>query len=339
MKHLKTCSKLHKGILLALAVAVLLASVAVVVYARYTNSQHAQRTIAPYDLSGVRFSSNYLNGGNSRDNVRTLYVTSVLVEPSTSVTVSNFRQREQTHPSDQDITYTLTVRLVRYDAGTEDKYVPVDAAYLSANSLTGYRVTVRKGNASPVTLGDTVVSTQFADLTLPGGSPISDSFTLSFGKSPAFAEHQPNLYVEMIAEPTVNTYPTLRGVFKTGVRAEGASNAWTGAFSDSTAHAPDDYDGLNYRVSGVGSGTFTLRWDPAKVMLSDVSIRELLAISGAERNGNSITFPVNSGTTPQYDLQFYKVDVAGLSWANDMNETLDSDSDPVTCAVGYFFRS
>lgn len=339
MKSKSSLSKPKKGVLLILILAVLLGSlagIAGIVYARYTNSQHAQRTIAPYDLGGARFSSNYLNSGNSCDNVRTLYVTNPASRPSTTVTVCNYQQGKQTQPNDQNITYDITARLVKYDAGSAEKYVAVDAAYLSANSLTAYSVDVKKGSAAAITLGNTVVQTIYEDCTLTAGTPISDAFSIKFSAN--FAENQPNLYLELIAEPSDGGLPTLRGVFKTGIRAEGASNSWTGIFADDTANAPADYDGFNYTVSGTGSGTFTLKWDSTKVVLSDASVRALLSIAGAVQVGSSISFPVDSDTVSRYDLQFYKVNVAGMTWPN-MNEVLADAGNSLTSgkAVGYAF--
>lgn len=339
MKNGTRLSKPNRGVLLVLVLALLLgtaAGAAGIVFARYTNSQHAQRTIAPYDLGGARFSSNYLNSGNSRDNVQVIYVTSPAIQPSRAVTVCNYQQNDRMRIHDSDIVYDLTARLVRYDAGTVDKYVPVDAAYLSANSLTAYTIDVKKGNDAVITLGNTVVQTVYEDCTLAAGRAVSDAFSIKF--SVDFAENQPNLYLELIAVPDDGALPTLRGIFKTGIRAEGLSNNWTGAFTDGTENAPNDYDGFNYTVSGIGSGVFTLKWDDTKVELSDVSIRELLSIAGATRSGSSITFAVNSDTAASYELQFYKVNVSGMTWVN-MNEALDAAGDSLTSgkAVGYHF--
>lgn len=336
MKHKNDRTGWNRGILVLLVLSLIFGIVAVT-YGAYTNSQRAQRTIAAYDSGGDRFSSNYLNPGNSRDNVRTIFVANSLIRPSAVVTVCNYQQGKQTRFNDQDIEYTLTVRLVKYDAEEETKYVAVDAGYLTANSLTGYSVDVKKGSDSPVTLGSSRVQTVFSECTLTGGASDSDVFSLTFSDN--FAENQPNLYVEMIAVPTDGALPTIRGIFRTGIRVEGASNAWTGAFADDTDHTPNQYDGLNYTVTGIGSGTFTLKWDGSLVELSLVSVNELLDIEGATKVGNSITFPVDSDTVARYDLQFYKAgDISGKSWS-DMNSILGAAGDSLATGkvVGYYF--
>ena len=306
-------------------------------FGAYTNSQRAQRTIAAYDSGGDRFSSNYLNPGNSRDNVRTVFVADSSIRPSAVVTVCNYQQGKQTRPNDQDIEYTLTVRLVKYDAEEETKYVAVDAGYLTANSLTGYSVDVKKGSEEPVTLGSSLVQKVYSSCTLTGGASDSDVFSLTFSDN--FAENQPNLYVEMIAVPTDGSLPTIRGIFRTGIRVEGASNAWTGSFTDDDANDPDEYDGLNYTVTGIGSGTFTLKWDGALLELSWESVKELLEIDGATKVENCITFPVDSDTVARYDLQFYKAgDISAKSWS-DMNSVLGAAGDALATGkvVGYYF--
>ena len=181
------------------------------------------------------------------------------------------------------------------------------------------------------------MQTIFSDCTLTAGTSASDVFTLTFSDN--FAENQPNLYVEMIAVPTDESLPTIRGIFRTGIRVEGATNAWTGAFADDDDHTPDQYAGLNYTVTGIGSGTFTLKWDGTLVELSWVSINELLEIDGATKVGNTITFPVNSDTVARYDLQFYKAgDISGKSWS-DMNSILSAAGDALATGkvVGYYF--
>ena len=330
----------NKIILIVLVISLAIGAVAVA-YATYTNSQRAQRTIATYDAGGVLFSSNYMKSGN----VHTIYVPAAGRSAAATVTVCNYQQGKQTRYNDADITYTLTARLVRYDDDTEsatyETYVPVDAAYLLAKSLTGagYSITVKKGTDSPITLDRYTLSTTFSDCTLAKTAAHSDSFTLTFGED--FSEHQPNLYVEMIATPTDASLGTLSSIFKTGVRAEGLSNAWTGTFADSTSNAPDAYDGFNYTVQGTGSGTFTLKWDATKVVLSHESLLQLLAIDGASQSGNSITFDVDSDASPRYDLQFYKVDVSGMVWdeesSNAMNERLTGGSVTDGKAVGWNF--
>lgn len=305
--------------LIAVTVALILSIVAIGTYAAYTNSRNAQRTVATDKAHGERFSSNVLRKGNSRDNVKTIYVTEATSLPTQIVTVSNYEHGKQNSPNSEEIVYVVTVRLVKYDASTDDKYVPVDAAYMTANSLTGYTVNVTRGSTT-VTLSSSHLSDASFVGTLEENVASSDVYTLEFSNN--FAPNKPNLYVEMIVTPQNVGLQIMRAVFKTDMRAAGASNAWTGSFTDDTeAGTPSEYDGYNYSVAGVGSGTVTLTWDATKVALSDLSISKLLSITGATKTGSSITFAVNSGVESRYDLQFYKVNITTETWSV-MNSTV-----------------
>ena len=125
--------------------------------------------------------------------------------------------------------------------------------------------------------------------------------------------NNPDLYLELIATPNVDL-PRLCGVIKADRRSQGANNRWQGEFTDDTASSPGTYDGFNYRISGVGSGSFTIRWDGTKVALSALSLIQLTSIDGAVQDGNSITFPVNSDEVNRYDLQFYKINITTETW-------------------------
>ena len=277
----------------------------------FTSSLHAQRTIAAYDTEGPRFSSNYLLRGESRENVRTLYTTNTALPVAGAVTICNYQQGRQTLTYQNDVSYTLTARLVKYDESEEDKYVPVTSGYITSQSLGAYSVTVSDGTTT-VTLGNTVLDRTLSG-TLAGGTAVSDAYNISFSTN--FAQNKPNLYLEMIATPNTVNLPVLRGVFKPDLRAAGATNYWTGSFRDDSSVSPADYDGYNYLVSGTGSGTVTVSWNSAKVAMSDVSIDMLLGIAGATRAGSSITFPVDSDIESRYDLQFYKVSAITENWS------------------------
>ena len=278
-------------------------------YAIFTNSLHAQRTIAAYDTAGDKFSSNYLLKGSSGENVRTVYTTGTSTPASTVLTVCNYPQGRQTMSAQEDISYTLTFRLVKEEAGN---YVAVDSSYLTG-SLAGCAVAVT-GDGT-LALDSSNVSGRISDKTITGGAARSHSYSISFNSS-FINDPMPNLYLEAVAEPTTPGYPTLRGIFKPELRAAGAADSWTGSFSDDRSHTPSEYDGYNYVITGVGSGTVTLTWDATKLDLSDVSLHELAQIANFSQTSNSVTFPVDAEVTSRYELQFYKVGIpAATTWA------------------------
>lgn len=315
--------KATRWVLLAVLalVGIAAAALAAATLAAFTSSLHAQRTIAAYDTAGIRFSSNYLLRGDSKDNVRTVYTTNAAVSPTAIMTICNYQQGKQTMPNPDPVTYTVTARLVRYDANESDLYVPVDASYMSAQGYTAYAVTIDDG-VNTVTLNSSHLSDATLGSLMTAGTAQSDPYLISF--SPHFAANDPNLYLEVIVTPVGGALPALQGIFAPALRAEGASNHWDGAFRDDTETAPAGYDGFNYLITGTGAGTATVTWDGTMLALSDVSLEMLMDIAGASRSGNSIIFPVDADVESRYDLQFYKVsgsNYAGVTWTN-MNNTV-----------------
>lgn len=286
-------------VLSALAI---LATAATVTVATYTNSMNAQRTVAAYDALEQLFSSNYLA---KTPQVQTVYVPDGAVVPNCMITVCNYAQGKQHKTNKVAVSYGITVRFVCPD-GT-----PADAAYLTEHSYTGYSVTFRKNGGASVTLNSSHLSDSTLGGELTAGRASSDTYTLEFDTT--FANDRPELRVEVVATPQTAGLLAISALFTAEIRAAGATNVWTGSFSDDPAVDPAEYDGFNYQVTGIGSGTCTLTWN-SKVSLSDVSAAALLSISGATREGNSISFPVNSDDENHYDLQFYKVDISTETW-------------------------
>lgn len=296
-----------KNVLMRIAVVCLLLSLLVssgiFTWAKFTNSLQAQRTVAAYDPVGELFSSNYLQTGDGA-NARTITVSTDQDNPMAVVTVCNYEQGWQTRVNANDITYRLSLQLVKYDA--ENGYVEVE----NDNEVdAGYSITVERGDDS-VTLGRGRLSddSTFVSQTLAKGAPRSNAYTVTF------EPYQNTIFLKMTVTSISPSLVPLHGILKAGIRMAGASSAWSGSFQDPTGSPPSDFDGFNYRITGVGSGTFTLRWDASKVGLYDTSLDALLSIEGATRVGNSITFPVNAETVSLYDLQFYKVNITSETW-------------------------
>ena len=297
-------------VLLALSI---LITVPYISFGAYNQSLSAQRTVAAYEKEEARFSSNYLAPISK---TRTVRVPDAQTPPVCLITVCNYSQGRPDKPNATAITYTLTAQFVRSN-GT---------AVQDGNYVGALTATIKKGSGTPVTLDSTHLSVSVTDSTLDpttlagalaANKAESDSFTLTFGTG-FVGENSPDLCVKVTATPLTAGLSDISAVFKPEVRVEGASNAWTGAFSDDTSIAPADYDGFNYTISGTGRGTGTLTWDTTKVTLSYVSQTQLLAVTGATMttNGNNavITFPVDSDAEGHYDLQFYKVNITSENW-------------------------
>ncbi len=320
---MKQGTGLKKSALLALIALVLIvisSAVGLGTFAAYTNSRNAQRTIASYDKQGERFSSNILGRGFGKDNVKTLYVANATITPSSVVTVCNYERGKQSLPYSENIGYTITLRFVYFDNSDENKYVPVDATYMA--NLTAYQATISNGSQT-VTLSSSHFSDTSFSGTLTGSTTDSDAYTLTYGTN--YISGNPNLFVEMTATPNVTGMHAICAVFKAEVRAQGATDSWTGRFLDSeSVQNPTDCDGYNYSISGFGTGTCTLTWDSTKVSISAYSLLTLLAIEGATQpTSNSVVFAVDSDEVSRYDVQFYKVNIpAGTTWTQMNNSVV-----------------
>lgn len=295
---------MKKKIIISIIVGVLLLSFGAIIYAAYTHSLSAQRTIAPYDnINGDRFSSNYLTKvADSVNNHKTVFVSSGEISPQVVVTICNYIQGRQNKPNTGTLNYTITARLVYLDNGVVTE---ADSAYISDNLLSAYSVTITNANGSPsITLNSSHLSDSTLTGTLTANVADSDTYVVEFSAN--FAVNKPNLYLEMSA---TDGDTIIKALFSADIRTAGASNAWTGRFNDDDNNDPYDYDGYNYLVSGVGAGTVTIEWDSAHLTLSYESIAELID-NGATLVGNTITFDVDSSVTDRYELQFYKVSVS-----------------------------
>ena len=283
-------------------------------FAAYTNSISAQRTVAAYDKIDSQFSSNYLTEAPS---IRTLYVPNEDINPSCIISVSNYPSGKQNRPNAQQVTYNISVSFVKPNGEQVDStYMDSHGYYEIEEESHPYTATFSNGTTtielSPSKLFD---STTFSG-TLTAGTASSDLYTLVLGDG--FTTNHPDLYVRVVATPTSPTgLPILQTIFRGDIKTGEMANSWLGDFSDNKDINPYAYDGYNYAISGTGSGTISLTWDTTHVQMSLVSLNNLMSIEGASRDGNTITFPVNSNDMNRYDLQFYKVNIpAETTWEN-----------------------
>lgn len=313
-------NRIIRIVLSSLLALFLIVGISIGVYAAYTHSLHAQRTIAPYGV-GIRFSSNYLVQGDASSNVNTIYTTDASASgtnPATVVTICNYTQGKQNDPSQNDISYVLTAKLVKI---VNDEYV--DAA--SSDFSNGEFITVKIGE-NTVTFNNSNGSNTYSfNGTLAGRRANVDVYELVLSKG--FATEKPNLYIMLSADPTDESLPIISGIFRADVRSEGETKSWSGTFSDDmTNYDPSDYDGYNYIITGFGEGECNLTWDKSKVNINYISLSNILSNEGSNlsENGNqmSLTFEVDSNVENRYEIQFYKVDIDENTTWETMNEVI-----------------
>lgn len=296
--------------LIMIAIVMLLLAIGTT-FAAYTYSQHAQRTVAPYE-SGEMFSSNYLRTDSGE--VKTIFVNSIdehASNPSTLLTICNYPQGKQNQFNNVTINYHLKMELVKKN--NSNVYVNVsendtlDATYeatLGDLAVNNSSLIAQTATDSPETLN--------------GGAAHSNVFTLLLSKS--FASNS-DIAVRITAKSTDQTLPELSCIFNVVYRSGNATANWTGEFFEAGNILPYKYDGYNYIVSGFGRGTCTITWDSSKVELSYISISEINGTNYTNDNGiKSISFAVNSNTATRHELQFYKVNIdSSVAWTGNNN--------------------
>lgn len=267
-------------------------------YAAYRNSLKAQRAIAPYSTAKFKFSSNYLINEEEllegEINDVTIYTNKVTSPPQAVVTVCNYEQGKQTQFFNEDITYSISLVVVKSDLTNAT----------SSDFETDETITFGE-----YTFDSTHLSTTISDVVLTGGETSSDSYKI------IFSNYDSSLRLSITVTPN-HQMPTLVGVFNPALRAEGAINSWSGEFSEDTSKPTTSYSGFNYIVNGFGSGSCTLTWDNTILSISIASLLEFdLETPQVDENKSSITFDVDSAIVGRYDIQFYIVDITGTSWA------------------------
>lgn len=301
----KKNGKRNKILYITLAIVLVLSlsfAVSGVAIAAYTNSKNTQRTIATYDSTGEKFSSNYLKRGVTE--IATI-ITELNTDPKTTITICNFEQGKISKPNTSAITYNIEFRFVKKVAG---EYVNATTA-----EVGDYTASIRASSGEELELDSSdneSLSANINGLTFAAGVAKTHSFYVTLSRNFATAVPKPNLYLSVVATPTSGTgVSVLKGVFNADIRSQEESANWHGEFSEYDAEgSPSDYDAFNYLITGSGNGTFTVTWDGEYVKISDYSMIELLKIDGATKVGNSISFSVDSSEIDRYNVQFYRAE-------------------------------
>ncbi|MBQ3888781.1 MAG: hypothetical protein II738_03435, partial [Clostridia bacterium] len=128
------------------------------------------------------------------------------------------------------------------------------------------------------------------------------------------------LYVSAVPAGAQAGVNTLDAVFGVALNTGEPRNLWEGEFNEKTGTgvpAQPSYDGFNYLISGVGSGTCTLYWNNTKLQISQVFLSTYGLTPAVSGTTSSVTFPVDSDTISRYDLQFYYAEGAApfASWS------------------------
>lgn len=312
-----------------------LALISVFTYAAFTKTNRAKSVVARYGSVSTRFSSNYL-ATVARE--KPMYVTSTDGKFGDSIFINNFALTNPTYHYDTVINYKLEMKLgymsgssfVAINGSTDPAVFDLGERYIIAtvNSYNGTTVkTTRFGyNPGQTTIyADTILKNNNDEylLSLPGTSSVSDIVTLTFStnqKDSLFAEtpiFTKKLYLEVTATPDpISSYSGLEPLtawicLDKSTKVE--SITWTGDYNeDRSGQTPDELDGYNYVIQGMGAGTAKLRWKCDTLEINEQFLIDELGISVdnlpvASNWWKEVTFNVNANSGKnRYDLQFYR---------------------------------
>ena len=306
---------------------VVLSLVGMVVYAAYPNKQNVlKRVIATSADRNIRFSSNYLEEGNTK--FRTI------VNPGNldiSVFVRNYTKNNDglRYPKDINYQFKATLTDVTGIRPGEEGYNAHIAEVLGETET----VTIALTGGNTITLSRNTTEDTL-NSTLAKGDARQDEFKVHF------PSEESKVCVILTATP-VGNYPDLApisAILSVSNREPSQADGWKGSFNDSRADdkVPDAYDAYNYTLTGHGLCTgASFSWDSTKV---DVNRQYLTNHLGADfehpidlgDGWKKVMITVGTGSGSQsivrYDFQIYKVGNTSFTrWEDLENSVIFSD--------------
>ncbi|MCR5458017.1 MAG: hypothetical protein K6F14_08065 [Clostridiales bacterium] len=324
-------------IIIWLSVAIILVG-SFATYAAYTEIASIKRVVSTQTTPGEMFSSNCMQ--TEIFNLR-------LTTSEYIVTVCNFDQSKPTMYNPLSIAYVLSAEIMvkRGDdyytmAEFKTEYASEYAAYVA--KAANYSICKTYDDENPSTL---LSNTPIVFSEENGFTVTFDSDTLAPAKSSvdrynvaidsdAISDTDTDIYVHVWAVPSEPA--SLRRIdgrlYGATVTIEKAS--WTGTMMESDC-ATVDYDFYNYIITGSGSGTIDILWNPDKFEINpfffvdsnndfknDNNTPTTIAAENASYGGQyagwkMVTIEVDSTVKSMYEMQLYKTDNTGTSYTGE----------------------
>lgn len=252
-------------------------------YAAYTNFSSAKRVVSAQSESQMLFLSDmlYIESKNTESNAYQRKRVVLGEDNGFTFEIYNYNPGNQELCCDRDITYTLKANVIS-DTGSLNSYkIRYDM----------HEYSIEEVNAGAL------------HLTLTGNKLCTHSFRLIV---PEEDKNQMMISVEAVPDDAcyeVTNQKKLAAVILTGDLI--AQKTWSGKLLDEqTDHAPNDYDGFNYEISGNGEGTVTVEWDPDVLAISPWFQSQTTAEIVSK---GAVRFTVGGNDQPSaYQTQFYK---------------------------------
>lgn len=291
-------------------IAAILALAATASYAAYVNLDINKFVLMTGKGNQAFFGSNYL------------YLTNSQAEPAQY----SSRRIPQTPKADSEGIYTFSVMVCNYVYGNPEMWNLDNIDYTFGVKL------YQNGSGSTLPAGFKNVSVtvdsskyqpnesgvfDFPQMTLTGG--VTSDHTYVFDVPAALKDE---LMFEVTATPANRSYSATNNQKLAALitlAEKTPPHGWSGKFLDSTSHAPSEYSGFNYEISGTGTGTIVLTWDKS-LQISPWFLSDNHLTPQYDETTGSIELTVGAENGPSaYQFQFYKADkdyIDGLDWDN-----------------------
>lgn len=315
-----------------------LTSIVFVTFAAYTEVSSVKRVVSTTSAPAELFSSNCL---------RKELANRKMPSQEYTITVCNFEQERPTTYNPTKITYTLYAKLLVKDNGKyidfseyisklgqdeQAKYVSKAGKYSIAKTVDDADGTLSSEEAQEFTSSNGF-TVSFSGQQLTESQSSIDKYKVTID-SDDIQNASGGFYVYVWAEPTS---PTNLGTIS--CRLYGALNAsdtasWKGEFRERDGDKVD-YDFYNYIISGSGSGTLDILWDPTKLEINEFFFSEFSGVNflngkkspetitdetSQYYNWNKVTIVVDATIQSRYELQLYKT-APGVSYTGDQVAT------------------
>lgn len=277
----------HYGIMLWLVMAAVLV-VSFGSMAAYTNFNSVKKVVSTGKPKDTLFSSNYLYLTGESDSYSSRRITPATTGENSSFTVQiyNYVYGNPSAWNTETIEYTFQVVVKpRVDGNS----LPVEADSITVKIGTDSATATDEAGNKKYT---------FTGHSLSSKSATQNSYTITFPNS-----IKDQIKLEITATPTEMTKTgnkKLAAVISMATLE--ATKHWTGKFLDDQSSTPDQYDGYNYEISGNGTGTVKLQWDPSILQISKWFAGE--DTSTVVEKGS---LEMNVGVETAYQFQFYRV--------------------------------
>ena len=327
---------------------------AFVVYASYTGVHSIKRVVSTRPSANVMFSSNSL---------RTTATSQRLSSTVYTITVCNFAQDNIFDVNPDTITYTINaylaikvgennyVNLAEYNG--EDKAEYIAKLKMNTENQRVYSIQMisddqnvdNLGGAIDLVTANNYSATIYANCTLLGGKSSIDQFRIVLDDD-ELEDTEPDFYIYVEAVPSAPASLTTTVLYNRLCAAKSTADAasWGGSLVEEENCESTDYDFYNYILTGSGTGTVDVMWDPTKFELNDFFFNDLSGnefvlydnngnvttdtstgaktktfTDGNHTNWEMATIKVDSTKINRYQIQLYKVN-GELSYTGDENK-------------------